>query len=125
MIKNYRDSNDYILALFRKSDRLSNGCLGLVYPSLFEKGSGQHRLCEDLLIGVSIRTKRRDRGTTEFFGLGSFTGIAIQFRQGQASFRCVALISKFLFQGDGIWISLLCVTRIRLLPQHSPHLSQG
>jgi hypothetical protein len=68
MIENYRDSNDYILALFRKSDRLSNGGLGLVYLSLFEKGSGQHRLCEDLLVGVSIRTKRRDRGTTEFFG---------------------------------------------------------
>ena len=95
------------------------------FPPLLEKGSGQHRLCEDLLIGVSIRTKRRDRGTTEFFGLGSFTGIAIQFRQGQASFRGVALISKFLFQGEGISISLLCVSRFRLLPQHASHLSQG
>jgi len=40
MIKYHRDSNGYILALFRKSDRFGDGCTRLVYLSLLKKGSG-------------------------------------------------------------------------------------
>ena len=53
---------------------------------------------QTLLIGVSVGAKRFDRRPAELFRLGSFAGIAIQFRQRQASFGGVALISKFLFQ---------------------------
>ena len=38
IIKNHRDSNDDILALFRESNRFGNGCMRLVCSSLLKKG---------------------------------------------------------------------------------------
>jgi uncharacterized membrane protein YgcG len=64
-------------------------------------------LCQALLVCVSVHAKRLRGRTAQLFRLGSFARIAIQFRQRQAGFGCVAFISKFLFDRKGLTISLL------------------
>jgi hypothetical protein len=51
-------------------------------------------LSKILLISVSIGSKRRSRRSAELFRLGSFAGIAIEFRKRAASFGVVALVSE-------------------------------